>query len=147
MSEFQITLETDPRSDDLRIVRDGVVAFNLAQAGEKPARPVALLLRDDRGAIVGGLAGALWAKWLHVETLWIAEPLRGRGYGRRLLADAEAYARSEGCAQAFLEVFDFQALAFYQRLGYDVFGALDGFPAGHRLCYLRKALIEPVSTL
>jgi hypothetical protein len=39
-----------------------------------------------------------------------------------------------------LDTFEFQALPFYERRGYRVFGTLDGFPPGYRRFYLQKSL-------
>lgn len=41
---------------------------------------------------------------------------------------------------AHLETAEFQALAFYLKHGYEVFGRLPGKPAGHTWYYLKKDL-------
>jgi GNAT superfamily N-acetyltransferase len=71
--------------------------------------------------------------------LWVAEAARGAGHGARLLENAEAYARSRGAVGATLETYTFQARPFYERLGYEVFSALEGYPPGHVKFFLRKA--------
>jgi hypothetical protein len=43
-------------------------------------------------------------------------------------------------AFALLDTFDFQALSFYARLGYEVFGRLDDFPKGHTRFFVAKTL-------
>src|SRR5262249_29987543 len=103
-------------------------------------RPLALALRDDRGAIAGGLLGDLHWEWLHVSVLAVAAPLRGVGWGRRLLEEAERLALAAGCRHAWLDTFSFQARPFYERLGYRVFGELPDFPTGHTRYFLAKAL-------
>jgi GNAT superfamily N-acetyltransferase len=49
-------------------------------------------LRDEKGEVLGGLLGDIWAAWLHVRTLAAAAPVRGRGFGRELMKRAELYA-------------------------------------------------------
>jgi hypothetical protein len=39
-----------------------------------------------------------------------------------------------------LDTFDFQVKAFYEKLGYELFGILDDCPPGHRRYFLKKAL-------
>jgi hypothetical protein len=56
------------------------------------------------------------------------------------MKDSESYARSRGAIGATVETHSFQARPFYERLGYEVFGTLDGHPPGHVKFYLRKAL-------
>jgi GNAT superfamily N-acetyltransferase len=64
--------------------------------------------------------------------------MRGTGVGTRLMTTAEEHAWSEGCLGAYLDTFEYQALPFYQKLGYELYGTLDGFPPGYRQFYLKK---------
>ena len=45
---------------------------------------------------------------------------------------AEEEAGKRGAKQAYLDTFSFQVPGFYQKLGYEIFGKLDDFPAGHQ---------------
>jgi GNAT superfamily N-acetyltransferase len=101
---------------------------------------VNFVLRGERGDVLGGVLGQLWGGWLQVAHLWVAEAARGAGHGTRLMENAEAYARSRGAVWATLETYSFQARPFYERLGYEVFSTLEGYPLGHVKFYLRKAL-------
>jgi len=101
---------------------------------------VCLSVRDEDGAIVGGLYGATMWGWLMIDGLWVDGRLRGHGYGSRLLARAEALAFGRGCKGAWLGTFDFQAREFYERHGYTVFAELADFPAGHTHFHLKKDL-------
>jgi GNAT superfamily N-acetyltransferase len=103
-------------------------------------RPVAIFLRDADNAVAGGLIGNTWGAWLHVRHLWIAERLRHRGYGSRLLRAAEEEATAAGCRGAFLDTFSFQARPFYERHGYECFGELRDHPPGHSHYFMRKLL-------
>jgi hypothetical protein len=38
----------------------------------------------------------------------------------------------------FLDTFEYQALPFYERHGYELFGTLDGYPPGWRQYHVRK---------
>ena len=53
---------------------------------------------------------------------------------------AEAYARERGCTDAFLDTFSFEARAFYEKLGYRVFGTLENHPTGHQHYFMTKRL-------
>jgi len=53
---------------------------------------------------------------------------------------AEDLARSRGCTDVSLDTFEYQARPFYEKLGYELFGTLDGYPPGYRQFYLRKRL-------
>jgi GNAT superfamily N-acetyltransferase len=77
---------------------------------------------------------------LYVAKLWIADEHRGGGHGSALMAAAEDHARARGCIGAYLDTFEFQARPFYEKLGYQLFGTLDGYPPGYRQFFLSKSL-------
>jgi len=119
-------------------------AFNQEQAEPAAFRRLALLLRDPgTGEIEGGLWGLTAWGWLHVELLFVPEALRGRGVGTELLRLAEEEATRRGCRGAWLDTFSFQARGFYERLGYEVFGAIEDHPPGHSHLFMKKALANP----
>jgi len=57
---------------------------------------------------------------------------------------AERAAVERGCYAAYLDTFDFQAVSFYQLLGYSTMGALGDFPFEHTRFFLQKRLITPM---
>lgn len=122
------------------LVERALKAHNESVVGPCEYEPVALALRGPDGVVVGGFYGYTGLGWLNVATLWVAEELRGRGYGRTLLEAGEAAARARGCTNAFLFTYDFQAPGFYRAMGYEEFAALEEFPRGHRRMFFRKAL-------
>jgi GNAT superfamily N-acetyltransferase len=134
--EFEPFIDEEPR----QFIVHGVDYYNIAATSLPDYLPVNFVLRGERGDVLGGVLGQLWGGWLQVAYLWVAAPARGAGHGTRLMADAEAYARSRGAVGATVETHSFQARPFYERLGYQVFGTLNGYPPGHVKFFLRKAL-------
>lgn len=135
-----ITHEPMPQLEDLAIVRAGLSAYNRQHAPDDVFQSLTVFVRDTHGTIVGGLVGGTYWSWFYVETLWLSQEIRAHGYGSRLLAAAEHVAIERGCIGAQLDTMSFQALAFYERQGYSVFGMLDNFPPGHRKYFLHKRL-------
>ena len=126
---------------DEAAVRRGLLAFNERHIGPSDEQPVRLVVRDATGVVVAGLLGeTLWG-WLHVDKLWLASDVRGQRLGTRLMAAAEALAIERGCWGATLHTFEHQARPFYEKLGYELFGTLEGYPAGTRQYYLFKRLL------
>ena len=140
MTAFRVTLEEDYDVEDVKVVLEGLRSFNQRHAGPSNRSRLAVFLRDPGGRVVGGLIGETAWRWLYVDAFWIDEAVRGKGYGREMLRTAEERARLRGCTHAYLDTFDFQALPFYRKEGYEVYGTLEGFPPGHRRYYLSKAL-------
>jgi GNAT superfamily N-acetyltransferase len=126
-------------ADESLLVR-GLLAFNEARLGPADDHPANFVARDADGNVVGGILGRMRWRWLYIAKLWVDEGARGQGIGKRLMAAAEDLARSRGCTDVSLDTFDFQARPFYEKLGYEVFGTLEGFPPGSRQYYLRKRL-------
>jgi GNAT superfamily N-acetyltransferase len=125
-----------PDEDRDRIMQ-GLVEHNESHAPGSRFREIAVLARHER-ELIGGLTGHTHWNWLFVNWLWVAKDFRQGGIGRKLMAAAHAEARTRGCQHVHLDTFDFQALPFYESLGYTVFGKLEDFPAGHTRFFLQK---------
>ena len=139
MQPEMILTDAGDAADRESILR-GLQRFNDAGGGPADFRPLAVLLRADGGQTIGGLWGRTTWRWLFVELLFVPDTLRRSGIGRELMRRAEAAAIARGCRAAWLDTFSFQALGFYERLGYSVFGTLDAYPPGHSRFFLRKTL-------
>jgi GNAT superfamily N-acetyltransferase len=140
MSEIRIVSDPHASESLKQVVVDHLDTYNVAVTGFAEYSPVNLFLRDDGDEVVGGLLGAIWGGILYIRIVWISEPLRGRGLGRRLLDAAERRARERGCRHAFLDTFSFQAPGFYEKLGYRTYARADDWPVGHTHHFLRKDL-------
>ena len=93
--------------------------------------------------LVGGLISYIdWGRWLYIDTIWIDADYRKQEIGKHLIKSAEQKAINKDIKRARLCTFDFQALPFYEKLGYIVYGKLEDFPEGHTLYYLKKILLN-----
>ncbi len=134
-------IELAPAPDDTlrRAIAAPLTTYNDAIAGPSGHRALAVVVRDDSGAVCGGLWGHTAYGWLYTQLLAVPESARGQGLGRALMAAAEAEARQRGCKQAWVDTI-FGARSFYERLGYTVFGELADHPPGFTRTFLKKAL-------
>lgn len=135
---YQLSVEQAPDARDISALVRQLVSYNDSKAEREDYRPLAVFLRDAEGQVVGGVLGHTHWGWLFVSHLWVAPHLRGAGYGERILSAAEREAVARGCRHAHLDTFSFQARPFYERLGYELFGELEDYPAGHTRYFLRK---------
>jgi GNAT superfamily N-acetyltransferase len=140
MTTYTVTVEEAPRREDIAILSQGLTLHALPHTQVPGFIPLAVFLRDTDSTIVGGVWGQINWNWLHVGLFWIAEALRGSGYGRRLLAAIEQVARERGCQYAHLDTFSYQARPFYEALGYEVFARLDDYPPRHQRFFMKKTL-------
>jgi len=144
---YSITLTDQPDPADMKFVEDGLAAYNLQFAPPYGTQRLVVLLRDDDGKLLGGILGLTWWGWLRIDIVWLDEAARGQDRGTRLMEAAEAEAIRRGCHHVFLDTMSFQALPFYLKLGYTVFGELDDLPAGwsHKMHFLQKTLQSPAA--
>jgi ribosomal protein S18 acetylase RimI-like enzyme len=135
--EYQIVYLDKP---EWGIIAGGLSQYNKQQAGEDNARNLCFAIKAPGDEILGGVIGATFWDWCHIDILWVKEELRGQGYGDRLLSLAEDEARQRGAKLVYLDTFSFQAPDFYKKYGYRVFGVLENHPGGHQLYFMTKEL-------
>ncbi|KFC69695.1 N-acetyltransferase [Massilia sp. LC238] len=129
-SDYIIAVEESPDYRDSNLIVQGLIDFHAAHTGGDTPRDLVITVRDETDRIVGGLVGDTYVSWLQVHALWVDESARNCGIGRAILIKAEEEGLRRGCKRVFLETLSFQALAFYQKLGYVVQHRLEGFPPG-----------------
>ena len=140
---ISVILKDQPDEQARELILDALIAANERGSGPSGYRPLTALIYDDDDStdtVLGGLYGRTAYGWLFVELLFVPEPLRGQGIGASLMRRAEREALARGCHSAWLDTFSFQAPDFYRRLGYTVFGRLDGYPAPHSRFFMQKTL-------
>ena len=135
--EYAIVYVDEP---EWGIIGQGINNYNRQQAGEDDAQSLCFVLKAPDQEIVGGVIGATYWDWFHLDLLWVKDDLRGCGHGHRLLTLAEDEARRRGARNAYLDTFSFQAPDFYEQHGYRVFGELQDFPPGHQRYFFAKQL-------
>lgn len=137
---YQISYETNPKSEDIQILNDGIMKEAKQKKGMKQLDFFAFYIRDETGKIVGGCAGDNMYGGLFVGSLWVAEQLRGMGYGTKLMQKAETFAKESGCHFITVNTFDWEALDFYKKLGFYVEFERKGFDKDSVFNFLRKDL-------
>lgn len=94
---------------------------------------------------VGAVVVQLFWGQLHIKFLFVEEKYRGRGMARKLMQHAFEFGRKQGCHFAFVETMNFQAPAFYQKLGFEIEFSRAGYARDTTFHYLKKALAEKAS--
>ncbi len=103
---------------------------NAADGADNGKEHWAFTLRDEAGAVVGGVGGHFKWDWMYVQHLIVAPELRGKGVGRALMQKAEELARSKGVVGMYLKTLGYQAPEFYQKCGFEVNGVIADMPKG-----------------
>lgn len=115
-------------------------AYNRSKAGPSNYEPLVVVLHDASGRPSGGAWGYTAYGWLFIQLLVVPEQARGQGLGRQVMALAEATAVHRGCHDAWLDTHEFQAKAFYEKIGYELFGQLPDYPPPFSRFFFKKRL-------
>ncbi len=119
-----------------------LLQFNEDMIGDAHSRMLALLLTNAADEVTGGLWGrTLWGI-LYIDIVFVPAELRHSGIGTELVLRAEDEAVNRGCHCSWLDTYEFQAKPFYEKLGYSVFGKLDGPAPIYPRYFLQKQLIQ-----
>jgi len=139
--DFNIEQQENPSKDDLAYVQKRFIQFNNEQSGEFPAKDLRLFAYDSEKNIIGGLFGDIEWGWLHINIIWVDDTYRHKGIGSSLMNHAENQAKTLGVHKSYIETTDFQAMGFYEKLGYVIFAELEDQPPGHVCYYMKKTNI------
>lgn len=96
------------------------------------------LVAKDNDICIGGIIAEVYWGWLNIEYLWVDEKYRGKGFGSKLLNEAEKIAINLGCDKAQLSTFEFQGRSFYEKRGYKVVGKLEDYPPSSTYYWMSK---------
>ncbi|MGC9402710.1 GNAT family N-acetyltransferase, partial [Vibrio genomosp. F10 str. 9ZC157] len=130
--EFEVRMNIDfsvsPSEEEISEIYNGLSVFNEPHFPDLDENTVGYFVRNEDGKILGGLIGNLLFTTLHVNYLWLSKPLRGSGYGTKLLQLAELEAKNRGVMNVFLDTYTFQAPKFYEQHGYSEVGRYTDYP-------------------
>ena len=115
-------------------------SYNRSKREAAESEPLNLYVEDDSGQLMAGLVAETFGNWLEIEYLFVKEDLRGQGIGSQLLKQAESEAKKRNCRFAFVNTYQFQAPAFYQKHGYKEVFTLKDYPYTGQRHYYQKDL-------
>jgi GNAT superfamily N-acetyltransferase len=140
MNPVHITNEPNADKETRTTIAQGLFDANVKVTGDGHFDPICVTARDANANVIGGVMGEAYWGWVNFSTVWVHPEHRRQGIASAMLQQAEAEAARLGYTQAYLDTFSFQSPDLYLRLGYEVFGQLDNFPAGSKRVFMRKTL-------
>ena len=115
-------------------------SYNRSKRETAESEPLNLYIEDEHGQLQAGLVAETFGNWLEIEYLFVKEELRGQGIGSQLLQQAESEAKKRNCRFAFVNTYQFQAPAFYQKYGYKEVFTMKDYPYTGQRHYYQKEL-------
>ncbi|NMH63676.1 GNAT family N-acetyltransferase [Shewanella salipaludis] len=135
---MRITTVSQPADGDFEVLKNGLNGFNEVHTGSLYREKISSFVKDNQNQTLGGILGEIKWGWLYIEGLWVSESVRSKGFGSKLLQQLEDYAQSKGVTNYRLETTSFQALDFYKKQGYVLFGQLPDMPPTFTSYFLKK---------
>ncbi|MFN7709685.1 MAG: GNAT family N-acetyltransferase [Holosporales bacterium] len=135
---MKLALQLEPSPEILERISQGVTDYAQEMRGLPPIEPFAIPLEDENGKLVGGCHGITYYGCIYMDALWIGESHRHQGWGRQLVQQMEAYGVRKGCTFATVNTMDWEALPFYEKLGYTIEFVRGGYPKNSKLYFLRN---------
>ncbi|MCR5611292.1 MAG: GNAT family N-acetyltransferase [Clostridiales bacterium] len=130
-TRFTVSLGND---DDAEVILNGLDAYSEAYVQEGETVDFCKKLVDKDGRFTAGvIADAEKGDSGSVDALFVEEPLRRKGFGTRLLKEAERFAKENGASMVITNAGDWN-VGFFKKNGYLVRGELKDVPKGHD-CY------------
>ena len=136
---MQVRLE-NTESQKSQIIGDLIRSYNRSKREAAESEPLNLYVENDNGQLMAGLVAETFGNWLEIEYLFVKEDLRGQGIGSQLLQQAESEAKKRNCRFAFVNTYQFQAPAFYQKYGYKKVFTMKNYPYTGQRHYYQKEL-------
>ncbi len=95
-------------------------------------------IATDEETFVGAVVVAQFWGALHVKYLYVEDAYRGQKIASHLMDRAFSYGKEKGCPFAFVETMSFQALGFYQKIGFQIEFTRSGYSHGTSFHYLKR---------
>lgn len=141
---MDIKLTHSAQPDDVQTLVQGMRAFEVSVFPELPDESADVryhaFVRDDAGKVIGGVQANIFWNGVEIEILWVDPAHRRQGIASRLMTEAEGFAREQGAVIAYLRTV--MARAFYESVGYEVYGVLEDRPVGSVLYHMKKRLVS-----
>ncbi|WP_371362425.1 hypothetical protein SRRS_35720 [Sporomusa rhizae] len=86
---------------------------------------LAYCIENEKGECIAGIVASRDLDCITIDYLFVDDAYRKNGYGSKLLAYLECQAKHMSAKRIILNTFGFQAPAFYEKRGYQLFGKIE----------------------
>lgn len=101
--------------------------------------PTSFEIHNDSEWVGAIVVQPFWGQ-LHIKYLFVGKKYRKQGFGRLLMEKALEFAKQRNYRFAFVETLSFQALGFYQKMGFVLEFSRPGYSNNVTFHYLKKDL-------
>ena len=127
--------------NELEYIEKGFSEIAYKASGMPPIESFCINLYDDK-QLTATVYGSIYYGCMHIDTIFVDESLRGKGYGKELMHKAENLAQEKACKFITITTMDWEARGFYEKLGYKFEYERGGYTNGAILYGLKKDLLK-----
>jgi GNAT superfamily N-acetyltransferase len=98
----------------------GLEEYEVSHGIDVNFTPFCFILYDENNQAIGVLDAFSSYSSIHIRDLWVDKAQRGKGYGKKLLAELENHFKGKGLHNINTVSCEFQAPGFYKKCGYKV---------------------------
>lgn len=143
----KLSFEENPNQEDTQVLIRGITDYAKQQRGFDALDFFAFLIRDENNTIAGGCNGGTLYGGLHIDSLWVSDVIRNKGWGTKLVNAALTYGKEKNCNFATVNTMDWEALGFYKKLGFKIEFQRSGFHKNSVFYFLRKEFLKADSPI
>ena len=138
--EYPLTISESIPPDLEKSLFEGLNTNAKNEKGMDPVKSFSIAIKDETGKLIGGCCGVTMFGGIYTDMLWLDSSFRKQGYGKKLMLAGEKIALARECTFAMVHTMDWEALGFYQKLGYEVEHIREGYAKNSKQYLLRKDL-------
>ncbi|MGE3319480.1 MAG: GNAT family N-acetyltransferase [Candidatus Berkiella sp.] len=136
MDTIEYTIDQNPKPEDDKILREGIVNFNKEVIKEKATH--FSIFAKNNSQVVGGALVWEHSDALYIDVLWLHKNYRKKGIGTKIISMIDTVAIDKGISKIFVDTYEFQAQEFYQKHGFNGIGTIPGYLLGCDRVFMRK---------
>lgn len=135
-----IECQNDPHPEISDLLFEGIVEEASDKKGMPRMERFGIFLKDFKGKVLGGATCLIYYGCLYTDLLWVEKGMRKKGAGQKIMQEAERIGKERKCSFATVNTMDWEALPFYQKLGYVIEFERTGYDKESKMYMLRKKL-------
>lgn len=139
-SDYHFEYQEQPVQEEEQVLFEGINDEAVLKKKMGRITPFGIFIKNAQGGVLGGISGVTYYGCLYVDMLWLKGELRKQGLGKQLMVQAEELGCERGCTFSTVATMDWEALPFYQKLGYSIEFVREGYEKASKMYMLRKKL-------
>lgn len=136
----EIIYTSQPSSEEIQALYDGIASYAQSNKNQPPIETFGFFVYSDSKKVLAGCTGAILYGCLYIDSLWVGKAMRHQHLGTRLIASSECLGKEKGCLFATVNTMDWEALGFYQKLGFEIEFQRTGYLNESTMYFLKKSL-------